>query len=310
MKKHHNTILGTFAARGFEVQTLILVKSLRQFGGVMADIPVWIGVPYGHEMASEVFDKLTTLDVRIVPFDIDEKLLRFPFGAKTIAAAYVEAEAEKNGLALAWHDRTGMIRQAPQAFHLPEGRRLGFRPTDIANIGVPADQPLTPFWKDICTHFNISKDALTPIRTVIDETLIHLYINAGLLVVRPEQGILRQWAENLAESYMLPKFVAHYQEKQLYGVFMHQAALTAAVVQITRPEERQILPENYLFSVDNFFNYPEEKRPASLDEIITGRFHDFFNLQDWESLVIASNELVDWFKGQLETGPYWPEKSV
>lgn len=310
MKNQSHPILGTFAARGFEVQTLILVKSLRDFGGDLASIPVWIGVPYGHEMEGEALDAIQDLDVRLIPFEIDEKLLNFPFSAKAVAAAYVEAEAEKENRTLAWHDRTGMIRQAPHAFQLPEGITLGFRPTDIANIGVPADQPLTPFWKDICTHFGVAEDALTPIRTVIDETLIHLYINAGLLVVRPEAGILRRWAENLAESFLLPKFVAHYQQKQLNGVFMHQAALTAAVIQTTQPEQRQILPENYLFSVDNFFDYPEKKRPASLDEIITGRFHDFFSLENWESLIIASDELVKWFRTHIQYGPYWPETSA
>lgn len=309
MTEEQQPILGTFAARGFEVQTLILVNSLRKFGGKMADIPVWIAAPHGHSLESEVVDTLETLGVRFIPFEISKKLRRFPFGAKAVAAAAIESEARKIGLTLAWHDRTGLIRNTPEAFQLPQGTALGFRPTDIINIGVPANAPLTPFWRDICTQFDVPKDALTEITTVIDEIPIHLYVNAGLLVVRPENGLLSRWAENLTESFMLPKFVAHYRKNQQFAVFMHQAALTAAVVQTTPPEERYILPENYLFSVDNFFDYPEEKRPASLDAIITGRFHDFFNNANWKSLIIASDALLDWFRAQLTAGPYWPERS-
>jgi hypothetical protein len=88
---------------------------------------------------------------------------------------------------------------------------------------------------------------------------------------------------------------------------MHQAALTAAVAQRTLPEERLILPNTYLFSVDNFFDYPEDMQPESLDQIVTGRFHEFFALPDWQSKVIASPELIKWFQTQLQYGPYWPK---
>ncbi len=309
MTQQTNLVLGTFAVTGYEVQTLILVRSLRQFGGDMADLPVWIYLPEGHTFSGPAADVLESLDVEIIPFEIDPKILKFPFSAKAIAAGFAETKAEKAGLNLAWHDRTGMVRQAPTAFHLPAGKSLAFRPTDITNIGVPADQPLTPFWEDICDHYQIDSQTLTPITTAINQETIHLYVNAGLLVVRPEAGLLRKWADNLASSYALPKFKAYYQEKVLYGIFMHQAALTAAAVQTTTPEERLILPKEYLFSVDNFFDYAEDQRPTSLDGIVTGRFHDFFNLDNWEDLVIASDELIKWFKAQLALGAYWPKEN-
>jgi len=302
-------VLGTFSSRRFKVQTLMFVHSLRQFGGELANLPIWIFVPEGKELDSETQAALKDLGVTFHSFSIDEPLLRFPFAAKAIAAAAAEMLAEQEGCTLAWHDRTGMIRQAPTAFYLPEGKTFGFRPTDVANIGAPYDKPLPTFWQDICNHFGLSANNLPPITTVLDQQELHLYINAGLLVVRPEKGILRAWAKNLLQIYNLPIFSQFYKENQTYAIFMHQAALTAAVVLNTAPEERVILPDDYLFSVDNFFDYPPDSRPKSLDEIVTGRFHDFFALDNWESLITASDDLVGWFKEQLSAGPYWPVSS-
>ena len=299
-------VLGTFSIQRYDVQTLILIRSLRKFGGEMADLPMWVFMPEGRELHPETRSVLTELGVECHTFLIEDDLLRFPFAAKAIASAAAEKLAAQEGCLLAWHDRTGMIHQAPSAFVLPEEKSVGFRPTDIANIGAPYGKPLPPFWKDICDHFGLTAEDLPPITSILDGQKLHLYVNAGLLVVRPEKGIFGAWASNLGETYALPKFKAYYQENQAYAIFMHQAALTAAVVQKTSAEERLILPDDYLFSVDNFFDYPPNHRPQSLDEIVTGRFHDFFALDNWEDLIVASDDLVGWFKKQLKTGDYWP----
>ncbi|MBG0784908.1 MAG: hypothetical protein H0S79_07375 [Anaerolineaceae bacterium] len=301
------TVLGFLSARRYEVQALILVHSLRHFGGELADIPVWIYVPAGQEMRGPALDALKALKVEIIPFALDETLWKFPFAAKAVASALAEVRAEAEGVQLAWHDRTGMVANEPKGFILPPGKSIGFRPTDIANIGAPYGEPLPPFWQKIAAHFDLSADQLPPITTAIDQKTLHLYVNAGLLVVRPEKKTLRTWAANLEATYLLPGFKPFYQENQAYAIFMHQAALTAAVVQTTQPEERLILPDSYLFSVDNFFDYPEEMQPALLDDITTGRFHEFFALENWRDLVIASEDLLQWFETQLSYGPYWPE---
>ena len=304
-----NMILSFYARRDYEVQSLLLVRSLRAFGGDMADLPVWLFYPESSPLAPSALEELTSLGVLFRPFKADEAFLKFPFAAKAAASAAAEDFAKQEGLLLAWHDRTGMIRQAPQAFQLPEDKVLGFRPTDIANIGSAYGKALSPFWAEICSQFRLSPEDLPAITTCIDRQRIHLYVNAGLLVVRPERGILRKWSEFFKRTYNLPSFKRFYKENQANAIFMHQAALTAAVVKTTKPHERWILPEHYLFSIDNFFDYAPEYRPESLDQIVTGRFHEFFSLENWEEKIIASETLINWFHEQLKDGPYWPEGS-
>ena len=306
MPSQEQLVFGFVGGRGFEVQSLMLVRSLRQFGEDLSNLPVWIFVPEGEAFESSVQQDLLNLQTQIYSCRIDKPFRRFPFALKAVAAAEAENLAEKHHYNLAWHDRTGLIRHAPKAFILPPNKTFGFRPTDIANIGAQYGHPLPLFWQRISDHFNISLNQLPAITTVIDRKRLHLYINAGLLVVKPDKHILRKWAENLRETYAQPEFKRFYQEDQRYAIFMHQAALTAAVVQQTNLEDRLILPENYLFSVDNFLEYLPELRPESLDQITTGRFHDFFALDNWEDLIVASDDMIGWFKAQLEEGLYWP----
>ena len=307
MENQEKTVLGFFAAQKYEVQSLLLVKSLRDFGGVLANLPVWIYYPEGQPLEGPALEALRDLDVELIPFPINEGLKRFPFAGKTLSAGLAEDHAEKEEMILAWHDRTGFIRQAPFDFILPAEKAVAFRPTDIANIGAPADGPLPAFWQKLLSHFSLTEADLPPITTAIDQKELRLYVNAGLLVVHPEKKLLRTWADALVQTYALPEFKSFYQENQAYAIFMHQAALTVATALTTTPEEREILPNTYLFSVDNFFDYPPKERPLTLDQITTGRFHDFFALPNWQEKVIASPALVDWFQSVLSYGPYWPE---
>jgi hypothetical protein len=310
VSKTKSEIIFSFSsAKGYEVQSLMLLRSLRTFGGGFSDMPVWIFVPQEMPHDPKSDQELINLGAEIMSYPIQEPLKKFPFALKTFAAAEAEKLAEEQHALLAWHDRTGFICNPPHEFDLPKEKAIAFRPTDIANIGSPYSQYLTPFWQDIISTFDLKPDKFPPITTTIDQIELYLYVNAGLMVVRPEKKIFRTWAKNLEDTYDLPKFKTYYQQNSAYAIFMHQAALTAAVIQNTMPEERLILSDHYLFSVDNFFDYPNKSRPNTLDEIITGRFHDFFALENWESKVIASPKLITWFKEQLLAGPYWSKSA-
>jgi len=288
---------------------LLLVRSLRTFGGYMAALPVWLFYPESAPLPPSAIEELSSLDVSCRPFEINEAFLNFPFAGKSAASAAAEGLAEEEARNLAWHDRTGMICQPPRAFHLPGEKVIGFRPTDIANIGAPYGKALSAFWGEICDHFDLNAHALPAITTCIDRQKIHLYVNAGLLVVRPERKILRKWAKAFLETYALPRFLPYYREDQAYAIFMHQAVLSAVVAKATEPDEQWILPENYLFSIDNYYDYAPEFRPESLDQIVTGRFHDFFSLENWEEKISASESLIAWFHDQIQEHPYWPQET-
>ncbi|MEA3326836.1 MAG: hypothetical protein U9R53_05940 [Chloroflexota bacterium] len=228
MSTQQKIVFGFVGGRGYEVQSLMLVRSLRQFGGNLSNLPVWMFVPEGEAFKSSVQHSLLNLHTQIFSFKIDEPFRRFPFALKAVAAAQAESQAEKHHYNLAWHDRTGMIRHAPKAFNLPADKSFGFRPTDIANIGPLFGQSLPLFWQRICDHFNISANKLPGITTIIDRKRLHLYVNAGLLVVRPEKNILRKWTENFQAKYAQPEFKQFYQEDHRYAIFIASSCINSS----------------------------------------------------------------------------------
>ncbi len=67
MGNQEKVVLGFFAAQNYEVQSLMLGKSLRDFGGVLADLPVWIFTPEGQPLQGQALEALQDLDVDIIP---------------------------------------------------------------------------------------------------------------------------------------------------------------------------------------------------------------------------------------------------
>lgn len=70
----------------------MLVSSLRQFGGAYADLPVWIYVPEQQPLTGPAWETLQELGAEMIPFVIDEDFRRFPFAAKSLAAAVASGQ--------------------------------------------------------------------------------------------------------------------------------------------------------------------------------------------------------------------------
>ena len=76
---------------GDERESLLLVRSLRKFGGELANQPLWLMVPRKLEHISEsTRQALRGLDVQVHRFEVPEDALKFPFGGKVYAAAAAE----------------------------------------------------------------------------------------------------------------------------------------------------------------------------------------------------------------------------
>jgi hypothetical protein len=62
-----------------ETNALLLAESIRAFAGFLSQAPVWFYLPQnGKQFSTIAKNKLTALDVTLVPFDVDEEVLQFP----------------------------------------------------------------------------------------------------------------------------------------------------------------------------------------------------------------------------------------
>ena len=72
--------------------------------------------------------------------------------------------------------------------------------------------------------------SIFPVKTPVDREKLRAYFNAGVLILRPEMGVLRRWPSCFATLYTDSVFVTWCKQDQLKAIFLHQAALAGAIL--------------------------------------------------------------------------------
>lgn len=284
-----------------EVQALALVRSLHAFGGSLAQTPVWMFLPTGSEMISPAGQvTLESLGVRLIPFEVAPDILAFPFGAKVIAAAAAEALARDQAMRLAWMDSDTLIIQEPTAMLIPPGKQLGCCPVHHRLIGSLYDEPLDAFWSLIYERCEVPAAHVFPMQSIVDAVIIRPYINAGLLVTRPETGLLRAWCDMFTSLYRDPACESFYEQRSLYRVFIHQAVLAGTTLARLNPGELVEFPPTYNYPLHLYTQHAPSLRPAAINSLITCRYESVFSEPGWQETLPVTGHLKTWLETQFE----------
>jgi hypothetical protein len=137
--------------------------------------------------------------------------------------------------------------------------------------------------------------------TPADRQVINAYFNAGLLVVRPERGILRGWGEGFRELCRDPELTAMCRESVDNRIFLHQTALVGAVLHRLSRDEMIELPDTYNYPM--FFKrmYGAKSEFDSLGDVVTLRYDVYFRNPepDWADQLKGPSQQLEWLKGHL-----------
>lgn len=283
-----------------ENETLLMVRSLRRFGGRQKDTPVMVMTPRPAPLSTGACHALEALDAEIIPFDVPREALDFPFGAKVFAAAAAEARAEGRCQTLAWMDSDTLFAGDPTSLALKPGCALACRPVMLKNISSLAGEPVNPFWQALFAACATPLESLPPCATLVDGVPIRPQYNAGLLALRPERGLLRAWRDHFARLYPDPVFAPFYEQHRLYRIFIHQAVLAAVLLARLKPDE--------ICDPGPRFNHPvflDAKKllndVSSAAEVITFRIDsfEFFTEAPWRAQTFFPAHLQGWLEEQL-----------
>ena len=286
--------------RASETDVLLLAESIRAHAGSLSGAPIWCFVPgYGERLNSTIEDRLLSLDVALIPFKIDPKLITFPFVAEAHAAALAESKALDKAGFLAWLAANTVVLQEPRDFLLREGRSLCYRPVHHTLVGSRYDQPLDPFWTLIYRYCNVPEDRVFPMMTHVDGTRIRPYFNAGLLVTRPRKRLLRAWRDAFLKAYREPPFQEFYKQDERYIVFIHQAVLSGVILSTFVTDEMQELPASYNYPLHLHAQDVTGRRPSTLEELVTFRHEGFYRDPEWMTKMPAKEPLKRWIAERL-----------
>ena len=184
-----------------EEQSILLVQSLRLFGGVFASCPVYLICPRPNRAPSAEIKKILALmDATVIVEDLNQALDHFPYANKAYALAHLEQQIQSSFVVFL--DSDTLFLDEPCSLAIAGTYDFAARPVDVRGICCgPHDADYKGYWTDLCELAGISIDALPLMQSGVTREAIHANYNGGLLVVRRSLGIGRRWQELLEQAW-------------------------------------------------------------------------------------------------------------
>jgi hypothetical protein len=291
----------TLAVNPFWIdQTILLAQSLRAFGCSLAEAPIKVLNPAGTKpLPEDIKDKISSLQIEIIPIEIEESALKFPLGFLPFAAAEGEKLTFGTSEQMAWVLPDTLIVSGLDSLTLNPGKQLAYRPVHHSNIGSEFGQELDPYWTQVYRHCEVPNERVFPMTTCTRDKVLRPYINAGMLVVRPENGFMRAWMESFRSAYRSAEFLPLV-EDQRSAIFLHQAILSGILLNRFTQSDLQELPEAVNYPLHLHHEYPPEHRPKRLNDLITCRYESLKELQACMDQIGVEEPLFSWLIGNIE----------
>lgn len=294
-------VFGTYAEDADALYwILVMVESVREFGGSLRHVPVWVYLPDDQpELGKAPTPRPVPEGVTFKRSNTPAEAKPFWFAGKVFAAALAEAEAVGHYQLLAWLDPDVIFVKEPRDFLLPDSVSLGYRPVMHKLIGSRYSEPPDEFWSRVYDQLEVPVAAIFPVVTPVDQETIRAYFNAGLLVLRPEMGVLRKWPVCFATLYSDSVFIGWCKQNRLMAIFLHQAALAGDLLSTLTKQDMVELSDAYNYSVYLEDKYPPAKRPRSVDDVIMFRHESIFNDSTGLAKIKNAAKMYPWVKARV-----------
>ncbi len=221
-----------------EEQTILLVQSVRLFGGRYAGCPIYLICPRPHRQPSKAtIQTLALMDAIVIVEDLNQSLDHFPYANKAYALAHLERYVEQE--LIVFLDSDTLMLGEPRSLAISDSHDFAARPVDVRGIcSSPLDSVYKSYWTDLCSLAGLSIDALPITLTGVTREAIHANYNGGLLVVRRRIGFGSRWQDLLEKAW----------EKGLSprpGNFWGSGQSTFAVAAHALTTRAHLLPDGY-----------------------------------------------------------------
>ncbi len=297
MKNNKSVIAFHYVPGMTHKESELLIASLKKWGGNFTNYPLWI-----YEMSVEDPSKAKINpppNASLFTIEIPTEIQSFPFASKIFLAADAETRAERMGVdELIWLDNDILFIQEPAELTLAPEEKIVLTPVQLLNISSLCSEPINDYWRLVYRLCGVPDASIYPVRTIVDQLNIRTHFNAGLLCLDPKAGILRKWKENFLSIYQNTELLPFYQQDKRYKIFIHQAVMTATILQICKPSEIKLLPANYNIPLQLLDRMDQAYLPASLDSLAIARYDDFED-RSWRNALPMSELYQKWLSEEL-----------
>jgi hypothetical protein len=275
-----------------------LVDCIRTWGGEYKDSPIYVVVTDPGSLKIGFEGK----NVIQVPLTLDDLTAGFPYAVKACAAAKAEEIIAGKVRSLAWFDPETLLFGPPKEMDLGAAISAAVAPVQFINTGQSPDEPVNAYWAAIYRRVGLDPGKIFTVETRIDRRTVRAYLNCGMFAVRPEKGLLREWALIQADLLRDQEFQSAAVADPVHRTFLHQAIITAVIAgRLGRKEIRFLSPAyNYpLFchgldfspQTGGAYRVPADIRAAKLNGLVSVFYESLFREHpDWPDLVPPADE--------------------
>ena len=283
-------------ARGkLESQSLLFVESVREWGGALAESPVYAFTSPEDAPSEETIERLGALDATQVELELDSPYRDPPVLNKVFVSAWAERELDHE--VLAFVDSDTVFLDEPRGL-LDDGSLAAAKPVGnsrAAGSTGPGD-PNEPYWQRVYDELGVGSWPF--VTTTVDRARIRAYWNTGLVAARRTAGLFAAWEEALVRLF---ESGCVFKKR----VLMEQVAWAGVIAEIH--DRVRILPEEYNYPLPKRTFLPPGVRDLELDDLVHVHYHRWGHLPGFLGEVRprldAESERYRWLEARFPLHP-------
>jgi hypothetical protein len=180
-----------------ESEAVLLVESLRTWGGGASEAPVYAFAPRaGRGPEPATIERLEAMGTTIVEEPLVERFADHPTFNKVAVSAWAERELDHE--TLVFSDTDSVFLSEPSEL-LGGDWLAAVRPVDRRIAGSRGKGKNEPFWRKMYAELGVRSEPFT--ETTVGQVQIRAYWNTGLLAARRSAGLFEAWQRALIRLF-------------------------------------------------------------------------------------------------------------
>jgi hypothetical protein len=276
-----------------ENQVRLLARSIRRWTGSLAQSEIYCVQPRrGPDLRRETLKELDQLEVRFSNEPLNSTFSEYKFVNKIVTCAAIEERASED--VLVWVDSDTVFIGEPSELELAPTVAAAVRPADYVKHGSTGPgHKRDQMWTTLYQVCGVPEPPF--VETTIGQHRVRAYWQGGLVAVRREEGIFRNW-----ERDHLTAVSARVETPPSDQIFLPIALARVA-------ERLKILSPTYNYPLPRRPQLPPSLRSFQLSELRHLHYHRWFNrpnfLAELRPKLDRTSEIYRWLKQFLPFEP-------
>jgi hypothetical protein len=161
----------------------------------------------------------------------------------------------------------------------------------VQNVGILAGEPLDDYWAAIYRASGL-EDTERTVESFVDGQTLRPYFNTHCFAADPAAGLMTTWLARFETLVADRSFQSTACREELHRIFLHQAVLSALLVQALAPEQIRLLPAEYSYPLHLQARIPASRRASTLNELACAVYEEDGDL----TAVPAVGPLASWLR--------------